>query len=54
MRGMLMSVLHTPKKRQVDVGSHLKGVLDQVAKNLRQDPLPAPLPTWSHLRLKDY
>jgi transposase len=33
-RGMLMSVLHTLKKRQVDVVAHLKAVLDELALDL--------------------
>jgi transposase len=39
-RGVLMSVLHTLKKRQVDVVAHLKAVLDHLAQDIRQDPLP--------------
>jgi hypothetical protein len=37
-RGVLMSVLHTLKKRQVDVVAQLKRVLDQLALDLHQDP----------------
>jgi transposase len=44
-RGILMSVLHTLKKRQVDVVAHLKWVLDQLATDLRQDPFPLLFPT---------
>jgi transposase len=44
-RGILMSVLHTLKKRQVDVVAHLKRVLDQLATDLRQDPFPLLFPT---------
>jgi transposase len=43
-RGVLMSVLHTLKKRQVDVVAHLKGVLDQLALDLHQDPFPLLFP----------
>jgi len=44
-RGILMSVLHTLKKRQVEVVAHLKGVLDQLAINIHQDPFPLLFPT---------
>jgi transposase len=37
-RGTLMSILYSLKKQKVDVTQHLKGVLDQLAKDLRQDP----------------
>jgi transposase len=43
-RGVLMSVLHTLKKRQVDVVAHLKGSLDQLALDLHQDPFPLLFP----------
>src|SRR5262249_52957618 len=43
-RGVLMSVLHTLKKRQVDVVAHLKRVLDQLALDLHQDPFPLLFP----------
>jgi len=43
-RGVLMSVLHTLKKRQVDVVAHLKAVLDQLALDIRQDPFPLLFP----------
>jgi hypothetical protein len=46
-RGILMSVLHTLKKRQVDVGAHLKRVLDQLAINRDQDPCALLFPTDS-------
>lgn len=39
-----MSVLHSLKKRQVDVVTHLKGVLDHLAANLHQDPFPLLFP----------
>src|SRR5262249_58688177 len=35
-RGLLMSVLHTLKKRGRDVVAHLKGVLDRLADDLHQ------------------
>jgi len=37
-RGILMSVLYSFKKHQFHVESHLKSVLDQLAKNTSQDP----------------
>jgi transposase len=43
-RGVLMSVLHTLKKRQVDVVAHLKAVLDQLALDIHQDPFPLLFP----------
>src|SRR5215472_12327840 len=43
-RGVLMSVLHTLKKRQVDVVAHLKRVLDQLALDVHQDPFPLLFP----------
>jgi transposase len=43
-RGVLMSVLHTLKKRQVDVVAHLKSVLDQLALDIHQDPFPLLFP----------
>ena len=43
-RGILMSILHTLKKRQVDVVGHLKGVLDQLTYNIQQDPFPLLFP----------
>jgi transposase len=43
-RGVLMSVLHTLKKRQVDVVTHLKTVLDQLALDIQQDPFPILFP----------
>ncbi len=41
-RGILMSALHTLKKRHMDVVAHLKRVLDQRAFN--QDPFPLLFP----------
>jgi transposase len=46
-RGVLMSVLHTLKKRQVDVVAQLKRVLDQLAIDIHQDPFPLLFPTDS-------
>jgi transposase len=43
-RGVLMSVLHTLKKRQVDVVTHLKTVLDHLTLDLQQDPFPILFP----------
>jgi transposase len=43
-RGVLMSVLHTVKKRQVDVVAHLKAVLDPLALDIHQDPFPLLFP----------
>jgi len=39
-RSTLMSVMHTLKKRGFDPASHLKWVLDELAKDLPQDPFP--------------
>ena len=44
-RGVLMSVLYTLKKRGVDVGTHLKMTLDQLAKNPKQNPYPLLFPS---------
>jgi transposase len=46
-RGILMSVLQTLKKRQLDVVAHLKRVLDQLTIALHQDPFPLLFPTDS-------
>lgn len=43
-RGVLRSVLHPLKKRQVDVVAHLKAVLDQLALDLQHDPFPLLFP----------
>ena len=43
-RGVLMTVLGSLKKRGVDVATHLKQVLDELAKNIRQDPFPLLFP----------
>jgi transposase len=39
-RGVLMTVLYSLKKRGVDVSAHLKAVLDELAKDIQQDPFP--------------
>jgi hypothetical protein len=41
---MLMSVLHTLKKRPVEVVARLKAVLDQLALEIHQDPFPLLFP----------
>jgi hypothetical protein len=46
-RGVLMTVLGTLKKRGVDVATHLKHVLDELAKNIQQDPFPLLFPRGS-------
>jgi len=43
-RGVLMSVLHTLKTRQMDGGAHRPGVLDQRALDLQQNPFPLRFP----------
>jgi len=43
-RGILMTVLGTLKKRGVDVATHLKQVLDELAKDIHQDPFPLLFP----------
>jgi hypothetical protein len=43
-RGVLMTVLGSLKKRGVDVATHLKHVLDELAKNIHQDPFPLLFP----------
>jgi hypothetical protein len=43
-RGLLMSVLHTLKKRGRDVVAHLKGGLDRLADDIHQDPWPLLFP----------
>jgi len=37
-RGVLMSIMQTLKKRGVDATSHLKHVLDELARDINQDP----------------
>lgn len=37
-RGVLMTVLYSIKKKGVDVTAHLKGLLDELAKDIHQDP----------------
>lgn len=39
-RSILMTVLHTLKKRKIDLSAHLKSVLDQLAQNISLDPFP--------------
>jgi hypothetical protein len=43
-RGVLMTVLGSLKKRGIDVATHLKHVLDELAKNIHQDPFPLLFP----------
>jgi transposase len=43
-RGVLMTVLCSLKKRGIDVATHLKHVLDELAKNIHQDPFPLLFP----------
>jgi transposase len=43
-RGILMSVLYSLKKHRFNVEYHLKSVLDQLAKNISQDPYPLLFP----------
>jgi len=43
-RGVLMTVLCTLKKRGADVATHLKHVLDELAKNIHQHPFPLLFP----------
>ena len=50
-RGVLMSVMQTLKKQGVDATSHLKHVLDELARNMNQDPFPLLFPeTLPHRR----
>ncbi len=46
-REILMSVLHTPKKRQPHPEELLKWVLDQLAVDIMQDPFPLLFPNDS-------
>lgn len=43
-RGILMSILYSLKKHRFNVEYHLKSVLDQLAKNISQDPYPLLFP----------
>ena len=43
-RGVLMTVLGSLKKRGIDATTHLKRVLDELAKNIHQDPFPLLFP----------
>jgi len=45
-REILMSVLHTLRKRHPDPQAHFKGVLDQLATNPQQDPFPLLFPPF--------
>lgn len=51
-RGVLMSVLYSLKKRGVDVAAHLKNTLDELAKNINQDPYPLLFPRASPIHKK--
>lgn len=44
-RSVLMTVLHSLKKRKVDVAGHLKKVLDQLAQNISVDLFPLLFPS---------
>lgn len=46
-RGVLMTVLHTLKKQGFDVPSHLKYILDELAKDIQQDPFSLIFPRSS-------
>ena len=39
-RSILMTIVNTLRKRGLDVPSHLKSVLDELAKDIRTDPIP--------------
>jgi transposase len=43
-RGVLMTVLYSLRKRGFDVATHLKAVLDELAKDTSQDPFPLLFP----------
>jgi transposase len=43
-RGILMTVLYSLKKRGVDVATHLKAVLDELARDIHKDPFPLLFP----------
>jgi len=45
-REILMSVLHTLRKRHPDPQAHFKGVLDQLATYPKQDPFPLLFPAF--------
>lgn len=49
-RGVLMSVLYSLKKRGVDVAAHLKCALDELAKDINQDPFPLLFPRAGPIR----
>lgn len=44
-RSVLMTVLHSLKKRKVDVAGHIKNVLDQLSKNMTLDLFPLLFPS---------
>lgn len=46
-RSILMTVLHTLRKRDFDVSFHLKQVLDELARDIQQDPFPLLFPRAS-------
>lgn len=46
-REVLMSVLHTLRKRHPDPQAQFKRVLDQLATNPQQDPFPLLFPPWT-------
>lgn len=39
-RSVLMTVLHSLKKRKIDVAGHLKNILDQLSQDMSRDPFP--------------
>ncbi len=44
-RSVLMTVLHSLKKRKVDVAGHLKKTLDQISQDMTLDPFPLLFPS---------
>jgi hypothetical protein len=46
-RGTVMSILYSLKKQDVDVTNRLREVLDQLAKDIHQDPFPLLFPKIS-------
>jgi len=46
-RSVLITVLGSLKKRGVDVATYLKHALDELAKNIHQDPFPLFVPKRS-------
>ncbi len=53
-RSILMTVLHTLKKRNSDPCTTLKTALDQLAKNPTLDPFPLLFPTDTSCNINDY